>query len=546
MHYHSTEVIPIRFSLNLQGKIVLLVCSVVLLALLATNWLISKSVAENITEQMGRTVLYIARTIAHSNVVAEGLAGVRKESDIQVYADSIRSLTESAIVVVFDMQGIRKSHPDETLLGTHIIGGDEEAVLRGEEYLSFATGTVGPSLRAFAPINYHGQQVGGVVVGIRVDDIEHAVDENRKRIFITMLLGMAIGIAGAILLARSVKQTLFGLEPAGIAKLLEEQNAMLHSVKEGILAVDLAGKITLVNEAAISMLSAGGTTGNPIGREIDSFVPNSELTRILKTGLPELHKEQDLNGIHIITNRVPILVNGKIVGAIATFRDKTEINQLAEELTGVRVYVEALRSQAHEFMNKLHVILGLVRLESYDQLTNYIKRIADDQEAEVSFISKRIKNPVVAGLVLSKLSKSREMGVSMTVEENTCMLSEPAAVVNHELVTILGNLIDNSLEAVQAAGEKKVSLSIRADHAAITIQVLDSGPGLEPDVKAHIFQKGFSTKSENRGFGLYLVNNSIQRLNGQIEFKTSTTGTEVVVIIPAGQEGEEYDSGTYC
>ncbi|WP_371373593.1 DcuS/MalK family sensor histidine kinase [Sporomusa aerivorans] len=530
--------ITIRYTLNLQGKIVLLVCSVVLVALLATNWLISKSVAEDITEQMGRTVLYIARTIAHSDVVAEGLAGVRKESDIQDYANSVRSLTESAIVVVFDMNGIRKSHPDETLLGTHVIGGDEEPVLKGEEYLSFATGTVGPSLRAFTPIKYNGQQVGGVVVGIRVDDIERAVAENRKRIFITMLLGMTIGITGAILLARSIKQTLLGLEPAGIAKLLEEQNAMLHSVKEGILAVDLSGRITLANEAAISMLSAGGTTGNPIGKEIDTFVPNSGLTRILKTGISELHQEQDLNGIHIITNRVPILVNGKIVGAIATFWDKTEINQLAEELTGVRSYVEALRSQAHEFMNKLHVILGLVRLECYDQLTDYIKRLADDQEAEVSFISKRIKNPAVAGLVLSKLSKSREMGVSMTVDEATLMPSEPEIVINHELVTILGNLIDNSLEAVQSASEKKVSLAINTDNDMITIQVRDSGPGLGPDVKEHIFKKGFSTKADNRGFGLYLVDSSVKRLNGRIEFSTSAQGTEAVVVIPAKQGGK--------
>lgn len=482
--------------------------------------------------------MYVARTIAHSEVVAEGLAGMRQEKDIQDYANSVRSLTESAIVVVFDMNGIRKSHPDETKLGYHVIGGDEERALRGEEYLSFATGTVGPSLRAFTPVKYNGQQVGAVVVGIHIGDIERAVNANRNRIFITMLLGMSIGIVGAVLLAKSVKKTLFGLEPAGIAKLLEEQNAMLHSVKEGILAVDLAGRITLANEEAVRMLSAGGTTGNPIGQDIDTYIPNTGLTRVLKTGLSELDQNQDLNGIHIITNRVPILVNGKIVGAIATFRDKTEINQLAEELTGVRSYVEALRSQAHEFMNKLHVILGLVRLESYDQLTDYIKRIADDQEAEVGFISKRIKNPVIAGLVLSKLSKSREMGVSMTVDEDTRMLSEQESGTNHELVTILGNLIDNALEAVQSVTEKKVSLAIHATDSMITIQVRDSGLGLQQNIKDQIFKKGFSTKANNRGFGLYLVDSSVKRLNGSIEFRPSSQGTEVVVAIPVKQGGK--------
>ena len=382
--------------------------------------------------------------------------------------------------------------------------------------------------------------MGVVLVGIHVDDIERAVSSNRNRIFITLLLVMAIGIAGAVLLARSVKKTLFGLEPAGIAKLLEERNAMLYSVKEGVLAIDLTGRITLANEAAARMLLAGGTVGDPIGQPVDTYVPNTGLTRVLKTGLPELDQEQDLSGIHIITNRVPIVVNGAIVGAIATFRDKTEINQLAEELTGVRSYVEALRSQAHEFMNKLHVILGLVRLESYDQLTGYIKRIVGDQEVEVGFVGKRIKNPVIAGLVLSKLSKSRELGVCMVVEQNTFVPADFGEAVNHGLVTILGNLLDNALEAVQDAVEKMVSLTVQEADGQIVIRVCDSGLGLPPEIQEHMFQKGFSTKAKDRGFGLYLVNSSIKRLNGSISFETLARGTEVSVLIPVREE-QPYD-----
>ncbi|SCM82202.1 Sensor histidine kinase MalK [uncultured Sporomusa sp.] len=529
-------VIRILDKLSLQGKIIILVCSVVLLALAATNWLISERVAEDITQQMGRSVLYVARTVAQSTVVAEGLVGIRGQQEIQEYANSIRRLTEAAIVVVFDMDGIRKSHPDESKLGQHVIGGDELRSLNGQEYLSFATGTVGPSLRAFTPVYYNGNQVGAVVVGIHVGDIEQAVAANRNRIFIAMLLGMTIGTVGAILLARSVKKTLFGLEPAGIAKLLEERNAMLHSVKEGVLAVDLAGRITLANETAARMLLAGGNTGDSIGRYVDDCVPNTGLTRVLKTGLPELDREQDLNGIHIITNRVPILVDGTIVGAIATFRDKTEISQLAEELTGIRSYVEALRSQAHEFMNKLHVILGLVRLESYDQLTDYIKRIAGEQEAEAGFIGKRIKNPVIAGLVLSKLSKSREMGACIIVEQDTLVPSDYSSDINHGLVTILGNLLDNALEAVQSSTEKTVSLLVRVVDGKIGIRVRDSGLGLSTEIKQNMFQKGFSTKAQNRGFGLYLVNNSVQRLQGSIVFKALPQGTEVSVVIPVREE----------
>ncbi|MGL5513456.1 MAG: two-component system sensor histidine kinase DcuS, partial [Sporomusa sp.] len=164
--------------MSLQGKIIILVCSVVLLALAATNWLISARIAEDITQQMGRTVMYVARTLARSHVVPEGLAGVRDQHEIQEYAESVRSLTDSTIVVVFDMNGIRMSHSDKSKLGQHIIGGDELRSLRGEEYLSFATGTVGPSLRAFTPVFYQDRQVGVVLVGIHVNDIERAVSAN--------------------------------------------------------------------------------------------------------------------------------------------------------------------------------------------------------------------------------------------------------------------------------------------------------------------------------------------------------------------------------
>lgn len=525
-----------NYTLNLQGKIILLVCSVVLLALLTTNWLISAHVAKGITDQKGRSVMDIARIVAHSEVVAEGLAGLRDEKDMQDYSKVMRSLTNTAIVVVFDMQGIRKSHPNESLVGYHVVGGDEQPALQGKEYLSYASGTVGPQLRAFTPVYHNGQQVGGVVVSIHLGDVEQAVRESRNRIFFAILLGMAIGITGAVLLARSIKKTLFGLEPAGIAKLLEERNAMLQSVREGILAVDLTGKITLANDAAIAILHSAGTTGNPIGQEIEGYIPNTGLRRVMAQGLTELNQEQDINGVRIITNRVPIHVNDTIVGAIATFRDKTEINKLAEELTGVRGYVDALRSQTHEFMNKLHVILGLVRLECYDQLAAYINRIANDQEAEVAFVGKRIREPAVAGLVLSKLSRSREMGVSMTIDEDTLMTAETAATANYELITILGNLLDNALEAAESSDAKIVTLSISETDEECIIQVADSGPGLAQAVKERIFERGFSTKGENRGFGLHLVESCIKKLEGTIEFNNSSPGTEVIVTIPRHRE----------
>lgn len=519
-------------NMSLQKKIILLVCGVVLLALVVTNALISSQLGDDISDGIGRSAMNVARIVAQSPVVIDGLAGRSESAKVQQYADQIRRLTDVALVVVFDMNSIRMSHPNEARIGKHVVGGDEAAALSGQEYISYASGTLGPQLRAFVPIYDGGRQVGAVVVGVLLDDVNKAVASSRNNIVIATLFGLAVGTAGALMLARSVKRTLFGFEPAGIARLLEERNAMLQSVREGVLAVDRSGIINLVSDEARRLFAIGGLQGDPVGRHVDEYVPNTCLVRVMASGQAELNQEQDLVGVQIITNRVPLYVGGTIVGAIATFRDKTEINQLAEELTGVRSYAEALRSQAHEFMNKLHVILGMVRLESYDELIRYVRQVADDQQAEVSFVGQRIRDTVVAGLILSKLSRSREIGVTMTLTEDSFLPAVDS--LSHDIVTILGNLVDNALEAIQQQPERAVSVGIYCDQDELTIEVTDNGPGIAGE---EVFRLGYSTKGDGRGFGLYLVKTAVARLGGAVSIASVAGGTEAIVTIPYQAEG---------
>lgn len=524
------------FSIKLREKIVILVCIIVLLALFATNKMVSLYVAEDITAQMGHAALSVARIVSKSDIVIEGLSGRRPAQDIQAYSNSIRDLSGYMLVVVFDMNGIRKSHPEQSSIGQHIVGGDETRALSGEEYLSFAAGTMGPQLRAFTPVYDGSTQVGAVVVGMHLNSVEQATAENRRRILLGSLPGLFIGIIGAVLIAHSVKKTLFGLEPQGIASLLEERNAMLYSVKEGILAVDKHARLTIANEAALKLLKNSGLPTDLLGQKVDDVIPNTELPRVLRTGLAEFDREQDLVGTKIITNRVPIMVGGKIVGALATFRDKTELNRMAEELTGVRSYVEALRSQSHEFMNKLHVILGLAQLQSYDKLTDYIQQIAHHQTQDVQFVGQRIKDSVVAGLLLSKLSRARELDVKLQISQD-CFLPQLTENLRHEVVTILGNLLDNALEATLNAPIKNVSLLIDGEEATLLIRIQDSGSGLAPHIKGQITQKGFSTKGTNRGFGLYLVNTAVNNLHGSWSLDSTSNGTIAMVILPFEEDG---------
>lgn len=153
---------------------------------------------------------------------------------------------------------------------------------------------------------------------------------------------------------------------------------MLYSVREGIIAVDKQGMVTLVNEEALRIATMAGVHGNPINKPVENYVPNTRLIQVIASG-EALNQEQDFYGLSVLTNRLPMVVDGEIIGAISTFRDKTEVKMLARAINRGTNYVDALRAQAHEFMNQLHVILGLVNLESYKQLATYINRIVSER-----------------------------------------------------------------------------------------------------------------------------------------------------------------------
>ncbi|MBP2626659.1 MAG: signal transduction histidine kinase regulating citrate/malate metabolism [Firmicutes bacterium] len=523
-----------RLKYKLQTKIILLVFAVVVVALLPTNALISRSITAEIKDGIGRQATSVAHLMARSSIVIDGLTKEESIAAMQIYANESADAADVEYIVILNMQGVRKAHPDSTKIGEHFVGGDEADALAGREYISVARGTLGDSLRAFVPvITPNGEQVGVVVVGILMDDIQVLVREVGKVLLAATVLGMIVGIIGAFMLSHNIKKTLFGLEPEAIAKRLEERNAMLQSVHEGIIAVDKQGIITLVNDEALRMLNSVGLYDNPIDKPVQAYVPNTRLMEIIKSGNVELNQEQDFHGVSVLTNRLPMMINGKIIGAISTFRDKTEVKMLAEQLTGVRDYVDALRAQAHEFMNKLHVILGLVKLESYDQLATYINRIVSEHEAEVNFVAKRIREPVLAGFILSKLSLAREKNVVMHLAEESDVPQPKQEQIIHELVTIIGNLVENAFDAVRNTAHKEVELHMYCDEGFLCIHVSDTGAGILPEISENLFIKGISSKGNNRGFGLYLVQRSLEELQGNIEFETRPgEGTVFTVTVP--------------
>lgn len=349
--------------LGIQNKIIFFVFILLAVVLFTSGLLVERLLVTRLEERVERNALDIALAVSQIPAVKEHVGQENGHLFIQPVAESIRKATSADFIVVMDMNSIRYSHPVPERVGQQFVGGDEGPSLRGEIYISRATGTLGRSLRAFVPV-YRGElQVGAVSVGIMMDEINKMTGELRRWLLVAVLAGLTIGMLASGYLARNIKQAMFGLEPHEISALLKEREAILNSVREGIVAVDSRGSIVFANGEARRLLDE-----KAVGKEISGILPVFPLERVLGEGIPAHDVEFNLVKGRVLSNSVPIRGGqGEILGAIISFRDMTEIRKLAEELTGVMKFVDTLRVQNHEFNNKLHTISGLIQLGEHDK-----------------------------------------------------------------------------------------------------------------------------------------------------------------------------------
>ncbi|WP_370545693.1 DcuS/MalK family sensor histidine kinase [Gilliamella sp. W8129] len=523
--------------LPLKVKLISLICLVFILSVIAQNIYIIHVVNNEYLINSRQRVENIASIISTSQTIIDKIQNptLQNITAIQATTEQTRALTQIDFIVIFNMQGVRYSHPDKNKIGQTIVGGDEQRALNGESYTSIAKGTLGDSVRAFKPImNEKHQQIGAVLVGQTLQKINHLASRTSQPIWLSLFASLTIAIILAYLLSHNIKKILYGLEPIQMAQLFAERNAIIRTVKEGIVVINRNGLITQINDEAIRILRIDDDKENIIGLPINNFIPNTRLHEVMMSGNAEYDCEQNINGVVILTNRTPLFVNDALVGAIASFRDMTEVRKLAENLTGVNRYADALRSQSHEFNNKLHVIYGLAFNDNKQELMDYLEQIIGNQQAESKLVSQYIKDPIIAGFLNSKFSRARELNVTLEFNIDGILAPITDTSVIHSLVTILGNLIDNGLDAVQFLDDKQIKVSLVIDNSNFEIEINDNGEGISEKDIQYIFQKGYSTKGDNRGFGLYLVLASIDELDGHIQLcdLNNKKGTCFKVLLP--------------
>lgn len=477
-------------------------------------------------EQLDRSYeqrsLAVADAVAALPEVREAVAAGDPNGILQPLAERIRAATGATFIVITDDRGIRFSHPNPARIGERV-STDPEPALSGERWSGTQEGTLGVSVRGKVPIwDDAGRVIGIVSVGFLQERVGSELQRQLPALGLYLAAALVLGAVASLFLSRRLKSQTFGLEPAEIAGLLDQREAILHGIREGIVAVDLAGRITLVNDEARRLL---GLDPSSVGRPVEEVVPPGRVRDVLLGALERPDQPVLTGGRVLVANRMPVRVRDETIGAVVTLRDRTELADALRELEGVRAVTDALRAQAHEFSNRLHTIVGLVELGRHREAISLSTEDAVGHQEMIETIVDRIGDPTLSALLLAKAVVAAERGVTLRIGDGTRLLDELDDP--RDLVTVVGNLVDNAIDAASTGPSRDgrwVAVTVQAVEGGIRLRVADSGPGIPPEVAGRIFEEGFSTKDGTgqamRGLGLAIVQQIVRRRGGEVRVET--------------------------
>ncbi|SEA77304.1 two-component system, CitB family, sensor kinase [Desulfuromusa kysingii] len=516
---------------KLLDSVALVIIALVVFQLLAIGVIFSRMIYDIVEQQTEKRALQAAKHIALIPALQKITQGTLKLEALQSLAESIRLEAEATMVMVTDDQGVQISNTDRTQIGTRFATPEESRALRyGRPYLSKTDSLKGAVINGNAPIfNENLDIIGMVSVGYLVENVRQVTQGYLEKELLYIWVFITLGLAVAILIARGVKRATFGLEPQEIANLFQEREAIIASIREGIVATDIDGVVTMLNQTAREQL--GETLLN---EPITAMFPEINFSPVLNAGESILSREICRRGTEIIFNIVPIIHNGQIRGAVATLRHKDEIDLIAKELSQVQSYSDMLRAQTHEYNNRLHAIVGMVQMEAYDDVLDFIAEETTEDRLLIRFLTEAIPDSALSSFLIGKYMHASELKVEFKIDPESQMLDIPEHLNRHHLVTILGNVINNAFDAALAGqGQRspRVELFMTDFGHDLIFEIADSGSGVPDDMLETIFNRGISTKGgEKRGYGLHLVNNTLKLLHGGISIQKAEIGGALFII----------------
>ncbi|MEV4708979.1 sensor histidine kinase [Actinoplanes sp. NPDC049316] len=454
----------------------------------------------------------VAEAIARSPAVADALRSADPVAVLQPYAESTRRATGTDFVVVMAPDRTRYTHPTPALIGQRFAGSVAGALAGGtvvEEY----RGSLGDSWRTVVPVRAaDGTVIGLVAVGITTEAINRTLLRQLPTVAAATGVALLLAAAGSWLLSRRLRRQTHGLGPAEMTRMYEYYDAVLHSVREGLVVVDRDGAVALINDEGRRLLGLAGDA--PAEGRADRLDLPPEAAELIRSRRPTLDEPVLAGDRVLVASQRETRFEGRTLGTVLTLRDHTELRELTGELDSVRGLTQALQAQAHEAANRLHTVLTMVELGRTEEAI----RLATGELAAAQQLTDRVvaavDEPALAALLLGKSAQAGERGVELVVDEQSRVDGEP--LPSRDLLTVVGNLVDNALEAVAGTEPpRRVRVLVRQDDTELLVRVSDTGPGLTPDQATAAFRRGWSTKpGPGRGIGLSLVRQVAERYGG--------------------------------
>ncbi|MDR6417256.1 sensor histidine kinase [Pseudarthrobacter sulfonivorans] len=495
-------------------------------------------------DEAERRMTGVAAAVAANPLVLQAADQPDPSAALQPYALKVMEGADAEFLTIMAPDRTRWTHPRDEEIGRPYIG-SIDAALRGEVFTEVTAGTLGPSVRSIVPVlDPAGKVKALVAAGVTVRTVDVAFS---SRLPALLAIGGGLLVGGSLaswLLGRYLRRVTRGWGPEQLAQLFAYYESVLHSVREGLILIDTKGRVVMYNDQAADLLGLPRrTSGDDPSRPLSlSELPVTESIKDLFESGRQAHDEIHLTGPRIVVvNQGPAVGpdspgqrRPEVYGTVATIRDRTEIESLGSELETMKTLSDALRAQTHEHANRLHTMVSLLELGRTSEALEFATRDLELSQQLTDEMVSSLDEPVLSALVMGKAAEANERGVKLTLRTQGAASVEGLAV--QDLVTIVGNLLDNAIDAAAGgAAPKEVELSVESDAEGLDITVRDSGSGVDPAAVDHIFKHGFSTKKAGpfgRGVGLALVKQAVQRLDGTMAI-SGTDGAIFSVFLPA-------------
>ena len=490
------------------------------------------------TQKRDRNLQNISQTIATSPLLDDITNGENSEY-LTEYFDSLqKSLGDIDVISIVSAENVRLYHSNHALIGT-VYDGTIPTFEDTDFYTEDNSGPSGKQRRAYAAIYDEDGNYVGFVISVMLQ--ESIKKETLPTVLIFALITVVAVLMEVIIsaeLSENIKKKLHGYEPDVFSAMYQVRDNILESLAEGVIAIDKERTVQFINSSAVKMLGCKESSAEQgiVGKPLEALCDPTVFESTLLVGEKEFGAhDARLQNTNLIIDRIPITKDGEIIGAVGILHNREEYIKLMEDLAGTRYLVDSMRANNHDFTNKLHVILGLLQMEMYDEAASYIENITIVQRETISKIMSAVKEPAVAALLIGKTARASELNVKFILQEGSVFSKSDYPIPTETLVTIIGNLIDNAFDAMNEANTdlekpKELLFGIYSKPNALLITANDTGVGIKEENKAQVFENGYSTKGKGRGTGLYQVKRLVENLGGEILLDSQYgTGTSVTV-----------------